>query len=197
MKMVCRSLLVFVGAVVHSMYGQGFYTTYQIDGGSYIQTDAIGYPGSGSCGSLSLWNAFNGNYVSAWAPVDLMSGSYGSDGVSYAWNYGYSFQYLSPYGYCVASSVAWYDLLGFAVTTARNAAVYSDMTGWCAQSTICTNTASPRCPISKVYVGGANVACLTVFGSSWREYLVVILDGTCEPTPFVIDATGPGYCTPN
>lgn len=60
MKKIYQLLLVGVAALVPA-YGQGFYTTYTVDGTDFIQTDAIGYPGGGQCGSLSMFNDLNGN----------------------------------------------------------------------------------------------------------------------------------------
>jgi len=191
-------LLVTLAVFCPSMRGQGFYTTYQMDGLDFIQTDAVAYPSSGTCGSsrLDVWNDFNGDYVSGYAPTDQMSGTYASDGVSYDWTYGYHYPFWLKTG-CAVGTINWHELLGFAVTTARNAPPYiSDVIGYCPQTTQCTNTSTPRCPISQVYVGAPGVSCVTTSGTAWREYLVFILGGTCVGGPAVLDTTGPEWCTP-
>lgn len=187
-----------VAALVPSVYGQGFYTTWQIDGGPYIQTDAVGYPGSGQCPSMSLWNEFNGDYVSGWAPADLTSGTYTYEG-SFPWNYGYSYQYFSPYGYCVAASISWQDIIDEGSTTSRDGQPgppphVSNGNGACPQITdslSCSNTSTPKFPVSTVVIGTTyGIVC-----SSYYNVLVASLFGTIQAGP-AITVYGPGYCTP-
>lgn len=191
-----QSLFV-LAALAPLAHGQGFYTTYQLDGANVIQTDAIGYSGGGICGGFSMWNNLNGNYVSGWAPADLTSSTWGTDGVDYPWSFGYAFSVRNPYGQCTGVSYSIFESLGFASTTSASTYSTSLQGGTCWQSTYCTNTAYPRCPVDRVIKGGPNLSCQNDFGGNWYETLMWIITGKCNGTWGVAtNATGPGYCTP-
>ena len=197
-KKISQLLLVGAAALVPA-FGQGFYTTIQIDGGSFVQTDAIGYPGAGACGSESLYNAFNGDYLSGWAPTDLMSGTYGNDYTSYNWSYGFSYLYPSPYGYCIAARFDISQWIDYAHTTSRTP--YQSLSGYqpgfigpgCAQVTdllSCQNTANAKYPVFWVAIGGVGLTCAECYDTTVINIAGVLRFGPAS------EAYGPRYCTP-
>jgi hypothetical protein len=189
-RLVLIALLLGIGCVAAS--AQGFYATYQIDGGSYnnfIQTDASGFPGSGSCGGMNMWNSLNGNYVSGWAPADLESGTYGSDGVEYVWTYGFSLQYPTPYGGCASSSYQYTQSLGYAITYTESLFQISDADGNCPQDNACTNTNAPRCPAANIKEGFQLTDC-----HLFHETIVPIVGGSCTIGISTLTYS-PGRCT--
>lgn len=199
MNKIYQLLLVGMAALLPSAYGQGFYTTYQLDGTDFLQTDAIGYPGSGACGSLSMWNSLNGDYVSGWAPADLMSGTYGNDSTDYYWQYGYSYSYQSPYGYCIAASFTVSNWLGFGFTTSRTP--YQSYSGIlpgrsgprCVQTTdalSCSNTSNPRYPVTSVVVGAVGLLCAEFYNT------IIFRLGFIPSFGPSTEVYGPGYCSP-
>jgi hypothetical protein len=196
MKNTLWRLFFLVGPVVvpSLVYGQGFYTTYQIDGGPYnafIDTDAYGYPGSGSCGGESFWNSLNGSYISGWAPNVLESGTYGTDGVNYTWTFGFTIQYPSPYSGCLSTSFSYTSLIGYAITyTLATSPFVSDANGYCAQATYCLNTNTPRCPVPSIKEGFVSgLSCDT-----FHVTIVPIVNGYCQ-IGLSTSVAGPGNCT--
>ena len=141
-----------------------------------------------------MWNQLNGDYISGWAPADLMSGTSSVDGVDYPWQYGYNYQYMSPYGYCVAASFSVGNWLGFGFTTSATPyASYSNSSGYCTQVTngqTCTNTSNPRYPVNRVLVGGPGLLCAAYYNT-----IVFKVSGLFNFGPS-IEVYGPGYCTP-
>jgi hypothetical protein len=203
MKNIYRLLLVAAAVSAPSLRGQGFYTSYDVEGEgdgdpSYLYTVATAYPGSGSCSAVYAWNSLNGDYLSGWAPAELESSTYGTDGVNYTWNYGIEAEFLDPLLNCDTTTASYTAALGFAITTSINnpVGVQSDSNANCPQLSACTNTATPLCPISTVNIGVAGASCTTDIGSQWRESLVPILNNVCKLGFTFMEATGPGYCTP-
>jgi|ERR1700680_3126042 len=81
-------LLIIAIAIPSITHAQSRYTDDGADYSGWIWTDLIGYPGSGCDSTMGMWNSLNGDYVSGWAPDDLLSGTYGVGGVEYQWTYG-------------------------------------------------------------------------------------------------------------
>jgi hypothetical protein len=112
MKRLILTVMAVAACLTPAMFGQGYYYNYYLDG-TYIGSELDGYPGSGPCGGVNLWNSLNGDYVSGSAPAELLSGTYGTDGVDYNWDFGLSIEYTDPYsGYCDTTTLSFGELLG-------------------------------------------------------------------------------------
>lgn len=127
-----------------ALFGQGFYDNYYLDG-TYIGTEVDGYPGTGPCGGVSLWNSLNGDYVSGWAPTQLLSGTYGVDGTDYAWDVGWSVEFTDPYsGGCDTTGGEEGTLLGIHTSYYGLPLPYNG-DGTCSYAALACTSGTPTC----------------------------------------------------
>ncbi len=153
MRSLFRRLLLVSSAatLIPSFAGaQSYYADDGFDDSTaYIYGQLIGYPGTGSCSSMSMWNSLNGDMVSGWAPADLLSYTYGVDDVDYLWSFGATIEYSGP-DFCNSVTYSVSKLLSLHTTYYQGPILIGDAA--CEYSTLACTSGTPLCNSSN-YLG--------------------------------------------
>jgi hypothetical protein len=179
MSFLCVILAVFTAPT----HAQGYYVAVignDDEGVGNLETDLSGFVGGDECADVTtLWSELNGTYLYGGLGLDnLIQTVMANPGVSYVWNWGFTYQFADPYtGLCDNYSESFSDVLETHITYYHGPSL---VLGYCYYSSIDCSSGVPYCPGSPPY--GCTAGYNTPFGgicSQWMEATWVAVAGKC------------------